>query len=120
MRPKRITKRKTNGTHLHVNSGGGHYPRISAGPCRGKYVHRIVAEALLRRRLKPNETVDHKNQNTLDPDPTNLQVVSWADHAKITARRRDRRLDLAGFERGVDYNVVLDGGEVMEMEPGSE
>jgi len=122
MRPKKAKRSTTgNGTHLNVTKSGRKaipYPRISAGPCRNIYVHRLVAEALLRRRLKPNETVDHKDTNSLNPDPTNLQVVSWADHAKITNHRKARQLVM--FERGVDYEVVMDGGEVMEREPGSE
>ena len=122
MRPRKSSSSFTRkGTHLNITKSGKKsilYLRISAGPCRNVYVHRLVAEALLRRRLRPNEPVDHKNRNSLDPDPTNLQVVSWADHAKITNHRTKRQLDL--FKRGVDYEIVLDGAAVMEREAGDD
>jgi hypothetical protein len=118
---KRKSSTTGNGTHLNVTKSGRKdiaYPRISAGPCRNVYVHRLVAEALLRRRLRSNETVDHKDTNSLNPDPANLQVVSWADHAKITNHRNRRQLSM--FERGVDYQVVLDGSDLMERESGDD
>lgn len=91
------------------------YLRISAGAQRGMYVHRLVAEALLRRRLKPNETVDHANQDETDCDPTNIMVLSWSDHAKVTnGRRRPEGLE------GIAYEVVLDGKKVFEREAGDE
>lgn len=123
MRPRKAPH-MGNGTHLNITKSGRKkipYPRISAGPCRFVYVHRLVAEALLRRRLTPNETVDHKDQNSLNPDPSNLLVISWSDHGKLTRHRENgRQLSLKGMERGVDYEIILDGGEVMEREPGCE
>jgi hypothetical protein len=85
------------------------YLRISAGPQRDRYVHRMIAEALLRRPLTADETVDHQNQNSLDCDPRNLQVLSWSDHGKVT-REREKK----GHTEGIDYVVILDGKKVFQ------
>lgn len=104
---------KTNGVHENPNVREKlTYLRISAGPQRGKYVHRLIAEGLLRRRLKPWETVDHKNQDSLDCDPPNLQVLSWSDHGKVSMARKLKKED---FVEGVDYVVIFDGEKVFEV-----
>src|SRR5712675_3490308 len=87
------------------------YLRISAGKQRGIYVHRLVAEALLRRRLRPNETVDHSNQDSTDCDPSNILVLSWSDHTILTNKRRYHSNDGVA---GVDYQVILDGSKLFE------
>ena len=89
------------------------YLRIHSGPLRDVYVHRLVAEALLRRRLKDNETVDHEDQNSLNPDPPNIQVLSWKDHGKLTRWREGRRKQkkLEGVE-GVDFEIIFRGRDV--------
>lgn len=103
---------KGNGVHENQNVRQRlTYLRISAGPQRHKYVHRLVAEALLRRRLKPWETVDHKNQNSLDCDPPNIQVLSWSDHGKVS---RARQLKKEDFVEGRDYTVIFDGEKVFD------
>lgn len=97
--------------HTNVN-----YPRIHAGPLRGKYVHRVIAEALLRRRLRPEETVDHKDQNMLNFDPTNLQILSWKDHGRLTRYREKRQMHLEGIP-GIDFVIILDGEELFKCQP---
>jgi hypothetical protein len=87
------------------------YLRVSAGPQRGEYVHRMIAEALLRRKLLPNETVDHKNTKSLDCDPRNIQVLSWHNHGKAT---RSREREKKGFE-GITYDVILDGEKIFDV-----
>lgn len=70
------------------------YLRISAGPLRGQYVHRLIMEAKLGRPLTEEETVDHEDGNTLNDAPSNLVgPISWEEHGRITQRRqRERRI----------------------------
>lgn len=69
------------------------YLRISAGPLRGKYVHVLVAEAMLGRPLDPDrEEVDHLDGNGLNPVFTNLQVVTPAENRRrMNERRKQQR-----------------------------
>jgi len=66
------------------------YLRITSGPQRGRYVHQLVAEAMLGRPLAPDEEVDHLNSNTLDNTWTNLQVLNVSEHAKVTRSRKKK------------------------------
>lgn len=69
------------------------YLRVSRGPQRGRYVHQLVAEALLGRPLREDEEVDHKDQDTLNNAWTNLEVKTVSEHARVTRQRaRVRRL----------------------------
>jgi hypothetical protein len=70
------------------------YLRISAGPHRGRYVHELVMEGMLRRPLGEDETVDHLNEDGLDPEWTNLEVVSQAENTRrMHARRKKKRAE---------------------------
>jgi len=42
--------------------------------------HRQVAEAKLGRKLKPNEVVDHRNEDKADNSPTNLSAQDRGAH----------------------------------------
>jgi len=63
------------------------YLRITAGPCRHEYVHRIVAAALLGRELRKDEQVHHRNGNKLDPRPWNLLILGENDHGWVSAKQ---------------------------------
>ena len=63
------------------------YLRITSGPQRDRYVHQLVAEAMLGRPLRPDEEVDHQDQDTLNNAWTNLTVRTVSDHAKVTRTR---------------------------------
>lgn len=80
------------------------YLRIHRGRCRDKYVHILIAEALLRRKLRDGEVVDHKDSDGLNPDPRNLRVLT--DSAANTRARH-------GIEPSKD-EIILDGEVVME------
>lgn len=62
------------------------YLRVTAGPCRHMYVHRIVAAAMLGRELKKDEEVHHR-ENKLDPRHTNLMVLGSVDHGWVSAKQ---------------------------------
>ena len=48
-----------------------------------RHTHRIVAEEMLGRLLKPGEVVHHEDENKRNNDPSNLRVFpSQAEHAR--------------------------------------
>lgn len=80
-----------NGVHHNVTVYGTDcklvrlpYVRYSAGPLRGKYLHRHLMEQKLGRRLRRTETVHHIDGNTLNNAIENLQVLTWRQHGKIS------------------------------------
>lgn len=55
------------------------YPKLY-----GRHIHRIVAEAVLGRKLKRGEVVHHIDGNRLNNRPENLLVLpNQAEHAKL-------------------------------------
>lgn len=48
-----------------------------------KALHRLVAEEMIGRELRPGEQVHHKNGNKLDNRPENLEVLASKDHQLI-------------------------------------
>jgi hypothetical protein len=71
-----------------VTVNGQGYLVISAGPHRGKPVHKIVAEAMLGRELLPSEDVHHKDENKLNPDWRNLDILPHGEHTAEGNRLR--------------------------------
>ncbi len=68
------------------------YIRITAGPQRGKYVHTLIAEAKIGRKLRDDEEVDHDDGDTFNNAPENLTVRTITEHAKLTRERsRNKR-----------------------------
>ena len=68
------------GTHLGGDTKNGRYIRISSGPQRNVYVHRLVLEAKLGRKLRKDENAHHLDHNTLNNAPENLQAVHQREH----------------------------------------
>lgn len=65
--------RKSNGTYVNkCNDSARRYLRISAGPQRGRYVHDLILEAKIGRKLMKNETAEHADGNGLNVDPDNI------------------------------------------------
>lgn len=50
--------------------------------------HRLVAEAMIGRRLTSEDEVNHINRIKHDNTPSNLEVLDGLTHAKVTARQR--------------------------------
>lgn len=69
-----------------VKSNG--YVAVRDGKNKYKYEHRLIIEKLIRRKLKSDEVVHHKNHNKLDNRISNLQVMTMADHARHHAAER--------------------------------
>lgn len=63
------------------------YPRLTAGPHRHQYIHRLVAAALIGRDLTKDEQVNHKNRCKLDCHFSNLYVLGQKDHGWVTAKQ---------------------------------
>jgi hypothetical protein len=75
------------------------YVRVTSGPQRNRYVHHLVMEAMLGRRLLPGEEVDHIDGNTLNNDYTNLQLMTASEHAKKTRRQAVEKASARRRER---------------------
>ena len=63
------------------------YIRITAGPLRNQYLHRIVAAAMIGRPLTKDEEVDHRDRNKLNPWFTNLIIRGEKDHGWVSAKQ---------------------------------
>lgn len=48
----------------------------------GRHEHRVVAEGILGRPLKPGEIVHHKDENKKNNDPDNLMVITQGEHMR--------------------------------------
>ena len=48
-----------------------------------RHQHRVVAEQMLGRPLEPGEIVHHKDNDKSNNDPSNLEVMTQADHIRI-------------------------------------
>lgn len=64
------------------------YLVIKAGPQRDRRVHTLVAEAMLGRKLKPEEEVHHRDGNKLNNDFANLQVLGKSEHGAVSNHQR--------------------------------
>ena len=52
--------------------------------------HRLIMESMLGRYLTNMEVVHHKNENTLDNSPENLELMSKSAHDKYHSKNRKR------------------------------
>lgn len=82
------------------------YPRCTAGPHRHKYLHRMIAAAMLGRELKDDEQVNHKNRNKLDFGFANLFILGSKDHGWVTAKQ-------AWYMKELDIKAKIEWDEFM-------
>lgn len=65
----------------------GGYLQFTASAANGehseKFLHTIIAEWKVRRKLLPGEVVHHKDRDKLNNDPSNLEVMTASEHAKL-------------------------------------
>lgn len=63
------------------------YIRITAGPQRNIYLHRLVAAFKMGRPLKKDEDVHHRNGNKLDFSFDNLHVMGHQEHGCVSVKQ---------------------------------
>lgn len=56
----------------------------------GRHEHRVVAEAMIGRKLLPNEVVHHIDHDRHNNDPTNLQVMDRVEHLRLHQLERQQ------------------------------
>ena len=102
MRERNISRKGVNhprwkgGIFLHKSG----YLRYSPSVGSGKFVHIIVLEEKLGRKLQPNEHAHHINENKLDNRPENLEAVDKflhiQSHKKGQTYWRKRQRNILG------------------------
>lgn len=85
------------------------YPRVTAGPLRHQYVHRVVAAAMLGRPLTKDEEVHHADGDRRNFWFTNLIVMGGKDHGWVSAKQ-------AWFMRNRDAKQKQEWDSFMEEE----
>jgi hypothetical protein len=70
-----------------VSEDSKKYLVVKAGPCRDVRVHILVAEAMLRRKLKKDEHVHHRDGDEKNPRWTNLLVIDHTTHGAVSSRQ---------------------------------
>ena len=75
--------------YVLIRVGNGHHLSDIRGYA---YEHRIIAERKLKRKLKPNEIVHHKNGIKKDNRPENIEIVNNnAEHYLYHRKYHDLR-----------------------------
>ena len=87
MRPKRDRKtgryKATRGTTITAKG----YIRITAGPQRGMYLHRLLAAFKIGRPLTKDEDAHHVNGCKLDFGYDNIKVLGHREHGCVSAKQ---------------------------------
>ena len=96
MNPDRMTaevRAKLREAHLGRGDGKSYTKRY------GRHEHRVVAEQILGRELKPGEIVHHEDGNKRNNDPRNIYIfASQSEHAAYHAKLRQFFKDLEQIE----------------------
>jgi hypothetical protein len=77
------------GTHCNWDKRrpSDRYIRISSGAQRGEYLHRMIAAAKIGRDLFHTECVHHIDGDTTNNHFSNLEILSWHNHGKVTRNK---------------------------------
>ena len=96
LNPSRMTKEtRTKLRKAHLNTGKG----VTYAKEYGRHAHRIAAEKMLGRPLKPGEVVHHIDENKRNNNPDNLMVFS---SQKEHAAYHNKMNRFFGVEKGGD------------------
>ena len=79
---------KVTGEIMKSRAQGKAYTKIS-----GRHKHRVIAEQMLGRKLYKGEVVHHKDRNKLNNDPSNLEIMTQSEHARLHMKemRKNRK-----------------------------
>ena len=76
---KKLKNRRYNGHDVHTVNG---YPAIYTNEKCTVYLHRLVAEEVLNRKLKPEEVVHHEDGDRSNYDTENISIFKTiSDHS---------------------------------------
>lgn len=75
--------------------------------------HRFIAKEILGRELLSNEVVHHIDGNKRNNDPSNLMIVTRAEHAKIHGRDIDRSKPVIQMDK--DGGFIKQWGSAKEV-----
>lgn len=96
----------------HITENG--YKRLT----NRNYEHRMVMEKALGRKLGLDECVHHKDHDKLNNNISNLQLLTYKEHAQLHAK--DKRVDptelISLREQGLSYAKI---GEITGHNPGT-
>lgn len=67
----------------HLERVGDNVKPTTYRKIHGRHAHRVIAEQMLGRPLKRGEIVHHIDGNKHNNDPSNLQVMTQAEHMKL-------------------------------------
>jgi hypothetical protein len=96
------------GKKVNVYGNNG-YERISNGPHRGRYLHSVMAEHKLGRKLKGNEEIDHKNGDRKANGLSNLRLTTTSQHAAHTNTERAKQGGFTGEKRYMHSREYTEG-----------
>jgi hypothetical protein len=100
MKQLKDTEKGIGHTQTYIPGEGGK-------PGKYQYTHIIVAEKKYGRKLKPGEVVSHLDGDSGNNDPSNLKIMSRAEHNKTDPMmRRGGRTKGSknGVRKSVNYN----------------
>jgi hypothetical protein len=102
------TAKLPDGKKVNVYGNNG-YERISNGPHRGRYLHSVMAEHKLGRKLKGNEEIDHKNGDRKGNGLSNLRLTTTSQHAAHTNTERAKQGGFTGEKRYMHSREYTEG-----------
>ena len=85
------------------------YLMIKAGPQRGQYVHDVIMEAVLGRKLEDDETVEHIDGNGLnvgwnDDGEFNLKIVTKSVNTRLRYLREQRARQAEAAKESIPFS----------------
>jgi hypothetical protein len=104
---RKIKMKQLKDTETHTGHLQRYVPGEGGKPGKYQYEHILVAEKKYGRKLKPGEVVSHEDGNAQNNDPSNLKIMTRAEHNKtdpthhMGGRTKGSR---NGVRKSVNYN----------------